>query len=163
MRLVAAQPTSRRGRLAVFVSAAWVLLWVSLFAIDGQIGLGGIWIFGVMPVAFIWGILWVIRGTKPEKHSTSADLGVGASSALPTASTWAYVFSAFLLGMLTATAQRLDPIGSAEWWGASLAPLIFGAILGFIIRIFRKPTDVAKVAFWWSVITLIIAAAQPRS
>lgn len=75
----------------------------------------------------------------------------------PSASKAAYILSALLFGMLTATAQGF-PLGSAEWWGAASAPLLLGLIIGLIIRIFRKTTNVYKIAFWWAVIAMVIAA-----
>ncbi len=78
----------------------------------------------------------------------------------PTASNAAYVFGAIVFGAITATSQTFA-MGSAEWLGATLAPLLVGLLLGVVIRLFRKTANIFKIAFWWSIIAVAISAISP--
>lgn len=81
---------------------------------------------------------------------------------LPTAPTWAYLLSAFVIGVLASLGQDL-PIGSAEWFGAACAPLLLGLLIGAVIRRFRTQTNVSRVAFWCSLIVWILTALPTQT
>jgi hypothetical protein len=71
-------------------------------------------------------------------------------------STAAYVASAFLLGVIDATARRFG-ITTAEGVGAVCALPLVGLVVGGNRRLFG-PTDIPKWIFWVSLVGLAINA-----
>ncbi|MEQ1729634.1 MAG: hypothetical protein ABL982_14775 [Vicinamibacterales bacterium] len=52
-------------RLAIFLSAAWL----GLVILDGlPIKREGVLLFGVAPLALVWGVWWVWRGFRTQSH-----------------------------------------------------------------------------------------------
>jgi hypothetical protein len=54
-------------RLLIFLSLTWVFFWftavMTSYSFDWEVFLG----FGVFPVAFIWGVVWVVAGFRQKK------------------------------------------------------------------------------------------------
>jgi hypothetical protein len=76
-------------------------------------------------------------------------------------STTAYVGSAWLLGIIHATAGGF-PIASAEWFGASLSGLVFGALFGWIRSLFG-PTSIPRWIFWYTLVAVLLVGVIGRS
>ncbi len=58
-------PMSGLRRLAIFISAAWL----GLVILDGlPIRREGVLLFGVAPLALVWGVWWVWRGFRTQSH-----------------------------------------------------------------------------------------------
>lgn len=65
---------SGKLRLAIFLSAVWLLLALFLAVTDSRFNLIIFLVAGVLPVAFVWGVIWVYRGFATDKsiHVLSA-------------------------------------------------------------------------------------------
>lgn len=52
-------------RLAIFLSALWVGFWVWAYLTDTRPFMwDGFLMFGIAPVALVWGIAWVVAGFR---------------------------------------------------------------------------------------------------
>jgi len=51
-------------RLGVFLSALWILAWALLYALESVFDPVGFTLFGLVPVALVWGVWWVVAGFR---------------------------------------------------------------------------------------------------
>jgi hypothetical protein len=54
-------------RLAVFFSVAWVAVWLFLSSLDPEFKWEFFVVVGIVPVALIWGIRWVVAGFRSKQ------------------------------------------------------------------------------------------------
>ena len=64
-------------RLAVFLSLVWVVFWVAASSFDPVFNWAAVFLFGVIPLAFVWGTLWVIAGFRSTTATTPQPLNGG--------------------------------------------------------------------------------------
>lgn len=76
---------------------------------------------------------------------------------LPSASSTAYIVSAFVVGVIVAGAQGFA-LNTAEGFGAVCGTALGGALFGFIYSFFKK-TSIPKWMFWWSLVSMVIQSA----
>lgn len=61
---MAGKKLTGKQRLAVFLTAAWLILAIIISSIGPAFNLIAFFVLGVLPAAFIWGLVWVIAGLR---------------------------------------------------------------------------------------------------
>lgn len=64
---------SWKTRVAVVVSAVWLVVWFAAAADSHRFEVTPFLVFGVVPVILLFGIAWIARGFKGEKRKDLRD------------------------------------------------------------------------------------------